>query len=87
MIHEPQAAAGGASVGDRCGRDRHLAGIWNLPRYDRSLNLALAGQASSVIPALASAAIDHPAPAHRLRTAAKLGWWVSAVRSAAHLLP
>lgn len=62
-----------------------LAGIWNLPR--RSLNLALLGQASSVIPALASPAVDHPDPAHRRHTAAKLSWWVAAARSAAHLLP
>lgn len=73
-----------------CGVDDMLsdvADIWHLPRQHRSLNLALLGQASSVIPALASPAVDYPDPAHRRRTAAKVDWWVAAVRSAAHLLP
>ncbi len=61
--------------------------LWGLGRDSRALKLALVGQASSVIPALTSAAVDYPDPAHRRFTQTKLAWWVAAVRSGADVLP
>src|SRR5262249_4743975 len=56
--------------------------VWGAEHDEQALELALVGQASAVIPALA-VSLDYPEPEHRKLTRRKLRWWSEAARRGA----